>query len=120
MLPQNFYNEQVCIVLAFWLVFVVLATILSLISWWVCLSSAYVCQVFRHFGAFGGDMRIQQIYAFLTYSQVFLIISLWSNGCYTRTRELVEMSVQLFNTANHADPGQALGEIVAEQCEDQL
>ena len=137
MLPQNFYNEQVCIVLAFWLLFVVLATVMSLVSWFVCCTRPYICHVFHHFGAFGGEMHLIHVYSYLTYSQNFLIIALWSNGCYKRTCELVEMSVQMFNVehdiqvaygnqngthapAKNDDPGQELNEIVADDIEEQL
>ncbi len=44
-MPQNFYNEQVCIVLLAWFVIVTIANLLSLLSWIVFISPCYIIYV---------------------------------------------------------------------------
>ena len=79
-LPQNFYNEQVCLLLLAWFVVVTIANIFSLVSWIIFVSRCYVVYMMGSLqreieGVVGVPVKL--LYCHLSYNEILSFLQVW-------------------------------------------
>ena len=73
-MPQNFYNEQIVILLTFWFGFVAVANVGSIIAWLFLISHSFFSLLSAEIG---GILPASMLYTKLSYTQILSVCLVW-------------------------------------------